>query len=90
MYRNSEHYADPTAGAAFAHIAYEERKQRRLAAQKKKKAAKTAAALRKKEKAKQRRKMRAQEREAHYNTMVWVQAWPKPVVSNKTGHGGNE
>ena len=90
MYRNSEHYADPTAGAAFAHIAYEERKQRRLAAQKKKKAAKTAAALRKKEKAKQRRKMRAQEREAHYNTMVWVQAWPKPVVSNKTAHGGNE
>ena len=24
MYRNSEHYADPTAGAAFAHIAYAE------------------------------------------------------------------
>lgn len=90
MYRNSEHYADPTAGAAFAHIAYEERMQRRLAAQKKKKAAKTAAALRKKEKAKQRRKMRAQERAAHYSTTVWVQAWPKPVVSNNTGLGGNE
>ena len=51
MYRNSEHYADPTAGAAFAHIAYEERKQRRLAAQKKKKAAEAVAAIRKKEKA---------------------------------------
>ena len=48
MYRNSEHYADPTAGAAFAHIAYEERKQRRLAAQKKKKAAEAVAAIRKK------------------------------------------
>ena len=24
-YRNSEEYADPTAGAAFAHIDYEER-----------------------------------------------------------------
>lgn len=56
MYRNSEHYADPTAGAAFAHIAYEERKQRRLAAQKKKKAAEAVAAIWKKEKAKQRRK----------------------------------
>ena len=77
MYRNSEHYADPTAGAAFAHIAYEERKQRRLAAQKKKKA-------------KQRRKKRAQQRETHNSTTTWVLAWPKPVVSIKTGHGGNE
>ena len=29
MYRNSEGYADPTAGAALAHIAYEERKKKR-------------------------------------------------------------
>ena len=52
MFRNSEGYADPTAGGAFAHIAYEERKQRRLAAQKQKKAAEAAAAaaaLRKKD-----------------------------------------
>ena len=90
MYRNSEHYADPTAGAAFAHIAYEKRKQRRQVAQKKKKAAEAAAALRKKEKAKQHRKMRAKQREAHYSTTTWVLAWPKPVVSNNTGHGGNE
>ena len=88
MYRNSERYADPTAGAAFAHIAYEERKQRRLAAQKKKKAAEAAAAIRKKEKAKQRRKKRAQQRETHNSTTTWVLAWPKPMVSIKTGHGG--
>ena len=31
MYRNSEGYADPTAGAALAHIAYEERMARRQA-----------------------------------------------------------
>ena len=33
-YRNSEGYPDPTAGAAIAHIAYEER-QKRLLEQKK-------------------------------------------------------
>lgn len=80
MYRNSERYADPTAGAAFAHIAYEERKQRILAAQKRKKAeeaAKSAALLRKKEKEKQHRKDRAirnKQREAYYRTLTWVKA----------------
>lgn len=29
MYRNSEGYASPTEGAAYAHIEYEERKKRR-------------------------------------------------------------
>ena len=29
MYRNSEYYPDPTAGAALAHIAYEERLARK-------------------------------------------------------------
>lgn len=29
MYRNSEYYPDPTAGAALAHIVYEERLARR-------------------------------------------------------------
>lgn len=29
MYRNSEFYPDPTAGAALAHIAYEERLARK-------------------------------------------------------------
>ena len=93
MYRNSERYADPTAGAAFAHIAYEERKQRRLAAQKQKKAteaAAAAAALRKKEKKKQNRAIRNQQREAYYSTLIWVKAWPKPEVTNTIGMGGHE
>lgn len=80
MYRNSEHYADPTAGAAFAHIAYEERKQRRMAAQKQKradKAAAAAAAQRKKEKAMQSREIRNRMREAYYDTLTWVKAWPR-------------
>ena len=33
MYRNSEKYADPTAGAALAHIMYEEKLARRKARQ---------------------------------------------------------
>lgn len=90
MFRNSEGYADPTAGGAFAHIAYEERKQRRLAAQKQKKAAEAAAALRKKEKEKQRRAIRNQQREAYYSTLTWVKAWPKSVMTKANGTGGNE
>ena len=40
MYRNSEGYADPTAGAALEHIANEERQKRRLAKKKRREAAK--------------------------------------------------
>ena len=40
MYRNSEGYADPTAGAALEHIMYEERQKRRLAKKKRREAAK--------------------------------------------------
>ena len=93
MFRNSEGYADPTAGGAFAHIAYEERKQKRQAAQKQKKAAEAAAAaaaLRKKEKRKQQRAIRNQQREAYYSTLTWVKAWPRPIVTNTIGMGGHE
>ena len=31
MFKNSEGYADPTAGAALAHIAYEERQKAKAA-----------------------------------------------------------
>ena len=89
MYRNSERYADPTAGAAFAHIAYEERKQRRLAAQKQKRADEAAAAQRKKEKAIESREIRNRKREAYYSTLTWVKAWPKSEVTNSIGMGGN-
>ena len=39
-YRNNEGYADPTAGAAFAHIEYEERLKKRLEKKKQRNAAK--------------------------------------------------
>ncbi len=39
-YRNSEGYADPTAGAAFAHIEYEERLKKRLERKKRRNATK--------------------------------------------------
>lgn len=93
MYRNSERYADPTAGAAFAHIAYEERKQRRLAAQKQKRADEAvaaAAAHRKKEKVMQSKEIRNRKREAYYSTLTWVKAWPRPIVTNTIGMGGHE
>lgn len=93
MYRNSEGYADPTAGAAFAHIAYEERKQKRQAAQKQQKAteaARTAAARRKKAKSKEQKAIRNQQSEAYYSTLTWVKAWPKPEVTEKIGIGGHE
>ena len=91
MYRNSECYADPTAGAAFAHIAYEEQKQKRLAAQKQKKVAEAAAAaLRKKENEKRCRAIRNQQREACYSTLTWVKAWPKPVETDTIGMGGHK
>jgi len=93
LYRNSEGYADPTAGAAFAHIAYEERKQKRQAAQKQQKAAeaaRTAVARRKKAKSKEQKAIRNQQREAYYSTLTWVKAWPKPEVTEKIGIGGYE
>ena len=39
-YRNSEGYADPTAGAALAHIEYEEHLKKRLEKKKRRNAAK--------------------------------------------------
>ena len=93
MYRNCEGYADPTVGCAFAHMAYEERKQGRLAAQKQKKAAEAAAAieaLKKQKCEKQLRLIRKKQRESYYNSLTWVKAWPKSEVTKAVGTGGNE
>jgi len=51
-----------------------------MAAQKQKradKAAAAAAAQRKKEKAMQSREIRNRMREAYYDTLTWVKAWPR-------------
>ena len=90
MFRNNEGYSDPTAGSAFAHIAYEERKQRRTAVLKEKRAAETAATKRRKENEKQHRVLRSNQREACCRTLTWVHTWPKPVVTNRIGFGGNQ
>ena len=92
MFRNSEGYADPTAGSAFSHIAYERRKQRRLAAQTRKKPAAVPAAASPltKEQEKQNREKRNQQREAYYNTLTWKQAWPKPAATKTIGMGGHD
>ena len=90
MFRNNEGYTDPTAGSAFAHIAYDERKQRRLAVLKEKRAAETAAARKRKETEKQHRVRRSNQREAFYHTLTWVHTWPKPAVTDRIGFGGNQ
>ena len=90
MFRNNEGYTDPTAGSAFAHIAYEERKQRRMAVLKEKRAAETAAAKRRKETEKQHMVHCSNQREASYCKLTWVRTWPKPVVTNRIVFGGNQ
>jgi len=77
LYRNAEHYADPTAGAAFAHIAYEERMARRRAAQEKKKAEEKKKAAQRKLKREQEREKRRREREWRDAHTTWVKAWPR-------------
>ena len=59
-YRNSEGYADPTAGAALAHIEYEERLKKRLEKKKRRNATK---------------KRRLAANEAYFQAPC-VKAWP--------------
>lgn len=72
MYRNHEQYADPTAGAALAHIAYEERLARRKIKQaKERKKATKAHVCRNTPAPKPRRKQQKPTR--------WIKAWPKTL-----------
>ena len=77
MYRNAEHYADPTAGAALAHIAHEERMARRKAAEARKRAEEKKRAAIRKQKQKERREAQKREREWRDAHTTWVKAWPK-------------
>lgn len=91
MYRNSEGYADPTVGAALAHIAYEERLKRRKARQQRKNAAQTAAdAIKKKQKEEQQKAIRNKKRETHNSNQIWIQSWPKKPSVDQNMMGGNE
>lgn len=79
MYRNSEGYADPTAGAAFAHIAHEERIARRKAKQAKKRAKDREKAAARREKNSWQAKKQKQQyvwSDQQKNT-AWRKAWPK-------------
>lgn len=90
MYRNREGYADPTAGGAFAHIAYEERLKKRRARQQRKKAVQTAAAaVKKKQKDERRKAIRNKKHEAYYSRLTWIQAWPKTLLADQNMMGGN-
>ncbi len=71
LYRNHEQYADPTAGAALARIAYDERLARRKIKQaKRRKNVTKAPACRKAPASTPRRK---QHKPTH-----WRKAWPEP------------
>ena len=67
IYRNSEGYADPTAGAAFAHIEYEERLKKRQAKKKRREAGK-------KNKRAVKNRMRGRNMDSVHPHAVWVQA----------------
>lgn len=82
MYRNSEGYADPTAGAALEHIAYEERKKRRLAKKKRREAA------RKKATAIRREIQPTRQNEIGNEHTAWIHVWPKECKS--VNYGGNK
>lgn len=67
MYRNSEGYADPTAGAALAHIAYEERLEKRRAER----------LIREAERKKQAAIRQKNQFPSHNRKIHWVKVWSK-------------
>ena len=80
MYRNSEGYADPTAGAALAHITYEERLEKRRAERLKREAErKRQAAVR------QKNQRSSPNRQIH-----WVKVWPKEESAKIDNTGVSE
>ena len=66
MYRNSEGYKDPTAGAAMYRIACEERQKRKKAREARREAVR-----------KQRKELEKQKRLLKKKPIHWVKAWPK-------------
>ncbi len=81
MYRNSEGYADPTVGAALAHIAYEERRKRRTAKQQ---AKKRKANAQKKLKQERKKSIRRKQTEERFRNTHWVLAWSvDPAIEAK-------
>ena len=47
-------------------------------------------ALKKQKREEQLRLIRKKQREAYYNSLNWVKAWPKPEATKSNGTGGNE
>ena len=86
MYRNAEHYADPTAGAALAHIAHVERMARRKAAEARKRAAEKKKTALRRQKQNKRREAQKHERKWRDAHTTWVKAWPKEQTETITPH----
>ena len=75
-YRNSEGYADPTAGAALAHISNEERRKKKKNKQRCYHSVPYNKEIEKKLR-KERRINDARQQHSHERTTYWVQMWPK-------------
>ena len=78
LYRNSEGYASPTEGAAYAHIEYEERKKRREARERlKKQEAEKQAKLNAEHEADRQllAKYRREQKQQRLDQMHWELAW---------------
>ena len=93
MYRNSEGYASPTEGAAYAHIAYEERQKRREERERIKKQEAEKQAKHNAERDAERQllaKYRHEEEQRRLNQMQWKLAWSRDglTVYKQVEEGG--
>lgn len=77
MFRNSEGYADPTAGAALKHISYEERQKKIVSKQRCCHAIPRNKEIGEKLRKKRRINDARQRHHSHERTTYWVQVWPK-------------
>ena len=80
MFRNSEVYADPTAGAALAQIAYEERMEKR----------RTERLKRESERKRQAAIWQKNQLSSHNRQIHWIKVWPKEQSAKPDNMGVNE
>lgn len=83
MYRNSEGYADPTAGRAFAHIEYETRRRRRKEKQKHDAMFQNHLSAKKSRRKQKHKKMSREYWENWGKHLHWTLAWTNPDQANK-------
>ena len=77
MFRNTEGYADPTAGAALAHISYEERRKKRRNHHENHSSNEQKPVIQKNYQTGNKKSIDHQHRPVENRTIKWIQIWPK-------------